>query len=186
MTSEQIYTNWRSSLKSPDDSIFYYHPSLERILLGLAIYAISSKSLVQNLGEAKPLKLLHIYIPDLITAWIDEDDEAFATMFNLTMTVAESFVPAAVEYERRYPAKKKNIRKLSTFFAQAVACGGDMNEKMAEDLLDDLSTDGKQIFSDKISSFGSRLLILNNRHGFDTPFSELNHLNGNSRSSRPF
>lgn len=106
-TSEEIYTDWRSSLKSPNDSIFYYHPSLERILLGLAIYALSSKTLIANLSSAKPLKLLHIYIHDLITAWIDEDNETFETMFNLTMTVAEAFIPASIEFERNLPPKGK-------------------------------------------------------------------------------
>lgn len=62
MTPDQGYNNWRSTVSKPDDSIFYYHPSLERILLGLAIYALSSKPLIQNLGKAKELTLLHIYI----------------------------------------------------------------------------------------------------------------------------
>lgn len=179
-TPEEIYSNWRSSLKSSNDSIFYYHPSLERILLGLAIYALSSKTLIANLGSAKPLKLLHIYIPDLITAWIDEDNETFETMFNLTMTVAEAFIPASIEFERKSPSKKKVIRKLSSFFAQSVSCGGDMTDEIAETLLDDLSTDGSQIYSDKIQDFGSRLLTLTNRYGFEIPLSELSRLNGHS------
>ena len=86
MTPEQVYSEWRSSLKSPDDSLFYYHPNLERILLGLSIYAISSRPLVKDLGKAESLRILNIYITDLITAWIDEDDDAFKTMFDMTMT----------------------------------------------------------------------------------------------------
>lgn len=92
-TPQQIYAEWRSSLKSPDDSLFYYHPDLERILLGLSIYAISSRQLVKDLGKAESLSLLNIYITDLITAWIDEDDDAFKTMFDMTMTVAEAYIP---------------------------------------------------------------------------------------------
>ena len=80
-TPEQIYSEWRSSLKSPDDSLFYYHPDLEQILLGLSIYAIASRPLVKDLGKAESLKILNIYITDLITAWIDEDDDSFKTMF---------------------------------------------------------------------------------------------------------
>lgn len=178
MTPEQVYNSWRATINKPDDSLFYYHCSLERILLGLAIYALSSKPLIQNLGKAKELTILHIYIPDLITAWIDEDDEAFETMFNLTITVSEAFIPAAIAAEREYPSKRKNIRRLASFFAQAVASGGDMNEEMAEEFLDGLSTDGKQIFSDKISSFGSKLLTLTNRYGFDIPISELSRFLG--------
>ena len=35
--TEQIYRQWKKTLRKLDDSIFYYHPSLERIILGLAI-----------------------------------------------------------------------------------------------------------------------------------------------------
>ena len=178
MTPEEIYKDWRSTLRSPDDSLFYYHPSMERILLGLAIYALSSRSLIQDLGKAKALTLLHIYIPDLITAWIDEDDEAFETMFKLTITLSEAFIPAAMAAEREYPSKKKKLRRLATFFAHATSAGGDMTEKMAEELLDDLTTDGKQIYSDKITSLGTRLLALSNRYGIDIPFSHLHPLLG--------
>lgn len=57
MTVEQVYGEWRDSLKSPDESIFYYHPDLERILLGFATFAITSPRLLQNLGKAEPLKI---------------------------------------------------------------------------------------------------------------------------------
>lgn len=49
MTPEQVYNQWRSTLKEPDDSLFYYHPSLERILLGFAIFVLSSRPLSQIL-----------------------------------------------------------------------------------------------------------------------------------------
>ena len=124
-TPEQIYSEWRSSLKSPDDSLFYYHPDLERILLGLSIYAIASRPLVKDLGKAESLKILNIYITDLITAWIDEDDDAFKTMFDMTMTVAEAYIPCLMAAEKEYPSKKRLIRKLSFLYGHAIACGGD-------------------------------------------------------------
>ena len=127
-TPEQVYRKWKSSLKSPDDSLFYYHLSLERILLGLAIYALSSRPLIQNLGKAKYLTLLNIYIPDLITAWIDENDENFEMLFNLTITVAESLPKIIPVVQQEHQSKKKQIRKLVHFFGNAIATGGDMNQ----------------------------------------------------------
>lgn len=177
-TPEHIYSEWHSSLKSPDDSLFYYHPDLERILLGLSIYAISSRPLVKDLGKAESLSILNIYIPDLITAWIDEDDDSFKTMFELTMTVAEAFMPCLIAAERQYPPKKGLIRKLVALYGHAVSAGGDMNPAIAEALLNDLSTDGKQIYSDKIKKFGDDLLTLIHIHGMDIPLSALNRLNG--------
>lgn len=177
-TPEQIYSEWRLSLKSPDDSLFYYHPDLERILLGLSIYAISSRPLVKDLGKAESLKILNIYITDLITAWIDEDDDSFKTMFGLTMTVAESYIPCLMAAEREYPSKKRQIRKLGMLYGNAVSAGGDMSAALAESLLDDLSTDGKQLHSSKIQQFGNSLLTLIRIHGMDIPPSALSRLNG--------
>lgn len=167
MTIEQTYNNWRVSLKEPDDSLFYYHPNLERILLGFAIFVLSSKPLMQKLGKAECLTLLHRYIPDLITAWIDE--EAFETMWPLTMTVAEIYTRAALAAADETPSKKRQIKKLAIFYSNAVAIAGDMDEAKATSLLDDLSTDGNQLYSDKITAFGNDLLFLTTQYGMDIP-----------------
>lgn len=177
-TPEQIYSEWRSSIKSPDDSLFYYHPGLERILLGLSIFAISSRSLVKDLGKAESLKILNIYITDLITAWIDEDDDAFKTMFDMTMTVAEAYIPCLMAAEKEYPSKNRLIRKLSSLYGHAISCGGDMAPALADSLLDNLSTDGKQLHSEKIQKFGDDLLTLIRIHGMDIPPTALSRLNG--------
>lgn len=177
-TPEQVYSEWRSSLKSPDDSLFYYHPGLERILLGLSIYAISSRSLVKDFGKAESLKILNIYTTDLITAWIDENDDAFKTMFDMTMTVAEAYIPCLMAAEREYPSKNRLIRKLSSLYGHAVSCGGDMAPALADSLIDNLSTDGKQLHSEKIQKFGDDLLTLIRIHGMDVPPTALSRLNG--------
>ena len=70
-------------------------------LLGLAIFSISSIPLVRNLGKLKSLTLLHIYTKDLITAWIDEDDDSFKSMFGLTITIAEAYFPCIIAAEKR-------------------------------------------------------------------------------------
>lgn len=164
-TPEQVYSEWRSSLTKPDDNTFYYHPDLERILLGLSIFAIASRPLMQNLGKAEALKLLNIYTTDLMTAWIDEDDETFEAMFDLTVTMAESYIPCLMGAEHEYPSKKKHLKKLATFFSYAVATGGDMTPALAESLLESPSTDGHKLHSSKIKDFGSKLLTLLQLHG---------------------
>ena len=69
---EQIYRKWKKTLYKPDDSIFYYHPSLERIILGLAMYAIASRPYISKLGKAESLSLYNLYINEMVTEWIDE------------------------------------------------------------------------------------------------------------------
>ena len=72
-TPQQVYCAWRSSLTKPGDSILYYHPSLEQILLGLSIFAINSGPLLQNLGKAESLKILniniHVFTLNRLNAW---------------------------------------------------------------------------------------------------------------------
>lgn len=173
MTIQQTYADWRAKLKEPDDSLFYYHPNLERILLGFAIFVLSSKPLIAKLGKAESLTLLHKYIPDLITAWIDEDEKAFETIWPLTMTVAEIYTRAAFAAADKYPSKQRQIKKLAIFYSNAAAIAGDMDETKANALLDDLSTDGNKIYSDKISAFGKDLLFLTNQYGMDIPPAKL-------------
>ena len=176
MKPEEIYEKWRDGLKSPDDSLFYYHPGLERILLGLAIFTISSKQIFDKLGKQEPLSVLNIYVNKLVTAWIEEDDEAFETMFRLTMPVAEAFMICVFATKKQHPSKAKNLMKLAHLFSYAVALGGDMNQESADELLDDLTTDGKRISSLKIKEFGNKLLKLIQIHGPELSASLLSEL----------
>ena len=178
MTIEETYKNWRSTLKNPNDSIFYYHKSLDRILLGLAIFVISTRSLRARLGKAEMLGILHLQVPDLITYWIDGDNEGFKTLFPMVMTVAEAYVPTSIAAEKEYPSRKKAIRTMAYMLANASGAGGDMNQALADELLDDLETDGDAIYSDKIREYGERLLFLTQRYGIDIPINDFNRLNG--------
>ncbi len=43
MTPEEVYNKWHCTLKQPDDSVFYYHPNLERIFLCLSIFVLTTQ-----------------------------------------------------------------------------------------------------------------------------------------------
>jgi hypothetical protein len=173
MTPEEVYKTWRNTVKQPGDSIYYYHPGLERILLGLCIFVLTPQPALSKLGKAKPLKLLHDYVPNLITAWIDGKDDVFEFMFNTTMTVSETYLTAANGYIQQYPSKQKNIYEVMKFFVNASGIGGDMDSTIADELLDDLTTDGTKIYSDKIAAYGTKLLGLTRQYGLDIPPSHL-------------
>lgn len=178
MTPEQVYTNWRKTLTKPDDSPFFYHPNLERILLGLAIFVITPQPALNKLGKAKPLKILHLQVPDLITAWIDDDEETFELMFNLVTKMSDSYMIASSAYASRFPSKRKAVTEIAAFFAHATSCGGDLQPDLADELLNDLSTDGEKLYSDKIVAFGLKLLDLTHQYGIDIPLSLMNELDG--------
>ena len=67
---------------------------------------------------------------------------------------------------------------MAYILANSSETGGDMNQTLADELLDDLETDGDDIYSDKIREYGERLLFLTQHHGIDIPINDFNRLNG--------
>ena len=153
---EQIYCQWKKTLRKPDDSIFYYHPSLERIILGLTMYAIASRPYISKLGKAESLTIFNIYINEMVTAWIDET-EAFEYPFTTLMTLSDAFPYVTQAFASQHPGLKKVIRHLQDTFCYWTAVAGDMSQKKADELLDDISTDGKRIDSEKIAQLVKRI-----------------------------
>ncbi len=167
---EQIYQEWRNSLKKPDDSIFYYHPSLERIVLGLTMYEIASRPYLYKLEKAKALQVYNIYINEMITAWIYDSDEykdSFAFTFQSLMTLSEAFFITSNGFRQKHPALKKTVMALMNTFAFWTAIGGDINDELAEELLDDIATDGEKIDSEKIAKIVKAMQPTVARRGID-------------------
>ena len=125
---EQIYRKWKKTLHKPDDSIFYYHPSLERIILGLAMYAIASRPYISKLGKAESLSLYNLYINEMVTDWIDETD-GFEYLFTTLMTLSDAFPYVTQEFASQHPGLRKVIRNLQYTFSYWTAIAGDMSEK---------------------------------------------------------
>ncbi len=76
------------------------------------------------------------------------------------------------------PSKAKDLMKLANLYSYAVACGGDMREEFADSLLDDITTDGRRIFSPKTKEFGIKILKLMQIHGPELSPTHINELNG--------
>lgn len=131
-------------------------PFVVSIILGLAMYAIASRPYINKLGKAESLKLYHIYINEMVTDWIDEAD-GFEYLFTTLMTLSEVFPYVTQEFASQHPGLRKVIRNLQYTFCYWTAVAGDMNEKKAEELLDDISTDGKRIDSEKIAELVKRI-----------------------------
>lgn len=156
LTPEQIYDMWRKSLHKPDDSIFYYHPSLERIILGLSMYAIASRPYLSKLGKAESLTVYNLYINEMVTEWIDETD-GFEYLFTTLMTLSEAFLYATQGFASQHPGLRKVIRNLQNTFLYWISVAGDMSQKKADELLDDIYTDGKRIDSEKVAQLIKRI-----------------------------
>lgn len=163
---EQIYREWKNTLRKPDDSIFYYHPSLDRIILGLSMYAIASRPYLGKLGKAEPLSLYNIYINEMVTAWIDET-EYFEYPFTSLMSLSEGFFLLCKTYAGEYKVSGKVIRNLQYNFMYWTAVAGDMSQEKADELLDDICTDGRRIDSEKIVQLVKRIQPIVESKGMD-------------------
>lgn len=53
-----------------------------------------------------------------------------------------------------------------------------MNDHLAEELLDDIETDDKQIYSEKIKRYSENLLLLTHQYVMDIPMQDWKRLNG--------
>lgn len=51
-------------------------------------------------------------------------------------------------------------RALLNKLGHSCSCGGDMDNSLANELLDDLSTDDREIYFDKINAFSLKLQLL--------------------------
>ena len=65
-----------------------------------------------------------------------------------------------------------------TKLGHSCSCGGDIDNSLADELLNDLSTDGREIYSEKIRAFALKLQLLVKRYGMDIPVRGLERLNG--------
>ncbi len=153
---EQIYTEWRGTIKKPDDTIFYYTKSLDHIILGLAMYEIISRTLRRQLKKGKEIRLYSNYINEMVTAWIDDDAVAFEYTFTMLIPLCEAYIYVFQGLEEKHPGYRKIYRNLLSTFYYWVPMGCIIDDTNLNTLLDDITTDGETIYSDKIAQMGKR------------------------------
>lgn len=64
---------------------------------------------------------------------------------------------------------KKDIRNLAKFYTNAIAIGGDLTPNIADELLDDLTTDGNQLYYDKTHHHRCKTYFPNRQYSMDIP-----------------
>ena len=121
--------------KSPEDSIFYYHSSEERIVLSHALFWVMTKSLKGKVAKGKNLLLLRQYQEEMLEAYLTEDDY-FPEILHYCNILYETIIPiTAGVYDLH---TDKDARKLAGITMIAAGYAGDMTEDFCNDLLDDI------------------------------------------------
>lgn len=137
-TRKQMMNKFEETMlkgKSPEDSVFYYHSSEDRIVLSHALFWVMSKSLKGKVGKEKNILLIRQYQEEMLEAYLTEDD-FFPEQLHYCNILYETLLTiTAGVYDLH---TNKEARKLAGITMVAAGYGGDMPEDLCYDLLDDI------------------------------------------------
>lgn len=137
-TRRQMMADLESSMlkgKSPEDSIFYYHSSEDRIVLSHALFWLMTKSLKGKVAKEKNLLLIREYQEEMLEAYLTEDDY-FPEILHYCNILSETLIPITAGVYSLHT--DKDARKLAGITMIAAGYAGDMSEDLCNDLLDDI------------------------------------------------
>ena len=130
-----------------EDSLFYYHPSEDRIVLSHALLWVMSGTLKGKIRQEKYLLLLRQDEEEMLEAFLTEGEE-FAELLrycNIIYDMLPSLLNATHDMKR-----DKDAKWLAAMVIVAGGFGGDMPEAMANELLDDMDVYGGKVKCAKI------------------------------------
>ena len=121
-----------------EDSLFYYHPSEERIVLSHALFWLMSQSLKGKIRQEKYLLLLRQYQEEMLDAFL-QDTEDFPAMLHYCNIIYE-YLPMILTAAHDLRTEKDACKLVATTIV-AAGFGGDMPEELANALIDDMDFD---------------------------------------------
>ena len=140
--------------KSPEDSLFYYHPSEERIVLSHALFWVMTQSLKGKIAKEKNVLLLRKYEEEMLDAYLTED--AYFPELLRYCNIMFEFLPIILHHIYDF-ATDKAARNLLSIAIVAAGYGGDMPEPLANELLDDMDFHYNKVKCRKIEQLLPRL-----------------------------
>lgn len=119
-----------------EDSLFYYHSSVERIVLSHALFWTMTlpQFFKSRLRKEKFFLLLQQYQEEMLDAFL-QDDDYFSDLLHYCNILYEMLPTILMS---SYYREEKDSRKLAAISVVAAGFGGDMDEKLANELLDDM------------------------------------------------
>ena len=133
---QKLHESWSSE----EDSLFYYHRSEDRIVLSHALFWVMSQGLKGKIRQEKYLLLLRLYQEEMLDAYL-QDTEDFPTILHYCNIIYE-YLPMILTATHDLRTEK-DACKLAATTIVAAGFGGDMDEELANALLDDFDRYGK-------------------------------------------
>ena len=132
---QKLHETWSSE----EDSLFYYHRSEDRIVLSHALFWVMSQPqcLKGKIRKEQFFLLLRQYQAEMLDAYL-QDTEDFPTMLHYCNVLYET-LPMILNSSllKGY----KEARKLAAISVVAAGYGGNMDEELANALMDDMDFD---------------------------------------------
>lgn len=121
--------------RTPEDRLFYYHRSDDRIVLSHALFWVMTRPMSGKIAKEKYFLLLRQYQEDMLEAYLTES-EYFSELLHYCNIIYET-LPYILQgvYDL---TTDKNARNLAAITITAAGYGGDMPDEQADELLDDI------------------------------------------------
>ena len=149
---QRLHESWSSE----EDSLFYYHPSEDRIVLSHALFWVMTQpqSLKGKIRKEKFFLLLRQYQEEMLDAYL-QDTEDFPTMLHYCNILYETLPMILNSSHLR---GEKGTSKLAAISVVAAGYGGDMDEEFCNELLDDMDFHYNKVKCRKIEGMLPKLM----------------------------
>ena len=132
---QKLHESWSSE----EDSLFYFHRSENRIVLSHALFWVMTQPqyLKGKIRKEKFFLLLRQYQEEMLDAYL-QNTEDFPAMLHYCNIIYEYLPSILMSTELR---TDKDACRLAAIAVVAAGCGGDMDEELCNELLDDMDFD---------------------------------------------
>ena len=139
-----------------EDRMFYYHSSEERIVLSHALFWTMTlpQFFKSRLRKEKFFLLLRQYQEEMLDAFL-QDDDYFSDLLHYCNILYEMLPTILMS---SYYREEKDSRKLAAISVVAAGFGGDMDEELANELLDDIDYHFNKVKCRKIEGMMPKLM----------------------------
>ena len=159
-TRKQFFSEMEQKLQETypkeEDRMFYYHSSEDRIVLSHALYWTMTQLqfFKGKIRKEKFFLLLRQYEEEMLDAFLTEDDY-FSELLHYCNILYEMLPTILMSPAFR---TDKDARKLAAIAVVAAGYGGDMDEELSNELLDDMDFHYNKVKCRKIEQMLPKLM----------------------------
>ena len=159
-TRKQMFAQMEQRLQEihpkEEDRMFYYHSSEDRIVLSHALFWVMAQPqcLKGKIRKERFFLLLRQYEEEMLDAFLTEDDY-FPELLRYCNILFETLPTILMSTALR---TDKDARKLAAISVVAAGYGGDMDEELCNELLDDMDFHYNKVKCRKIEGMLPKLM----------------------------